>query len=406
MEEKIKIRYPLYLKDFKCVGGSCKDNCCGHWHIYIDKKTFEKYENIQDGEMKKFVNENIFVREKCNTMKTDYGQIRLGHDKICPFLDKSNYCSLQAKLGEEYLSNVCAVFPRVINKINDFYEMSLDVSCIEAAKVLLLKEEGITFEEEEISIGKHFFTFNIDTNSEEVKDTNYKYIKEIREKSIKIIKNRNYGLSERLYMLGSFLEHVRMELCYNYHNVKEFIDKYNKSSFRNEFKRNNENYMLQLSFYRQILERFNEDDEYYSDFFKLKMKEVLFGFRFHEGESLIENSELFIRAYDFCEEHIFKRYSYIFENYLVNHMFKEFFPFSENDIVFDGYVMMLVRFSYIKFILIGQYIYNGEISKGNIVRLIQALSKEIEHSEEHLKNILLYLKEYELDNKRFAEILL
>jgi hypothetical protein len=87
-------------------------------------------------------------------------------------------------------------------------------------------------------------------------------------------------------------------------------------------------------------------------------------------------------------------------------MFKEFFPFSENDIVFDGYIMMLVRFSYIKFILVGQHIYNGEISKEKIMRLIQALSKEIEHNEEYLKNILLYLKEYELDNKRFAEILL
>jgi lysine-N-methylase len=406
VKEIIKMRYPSYLKEFKCIGGTCEDNCCGYWHIYIDKKTFEKYENIQDEEMKKFVNKNIFVREKCNTLKTDYGQIRLGRDKICPFLNNDNYCNLQAKLGEEYLSNVCTGFPRIVNKIDDYYEMSLDVSCMEAAKILLLKEEGIAFVEEESSIGKHFFTFNIDTNSEEVKDTNYKYIKEIREKSIAIIKNRNYSLSERLYMLCYFLEHVRRELCYNYHNVKEFIDKYNRSSFRNEFKRNSENYMLQLSFYRQLLEKFNEYDEEYSDYFKLKIKEVRSAFRFDKAESLIENSELFIKAYDFCEENIFKRYNYIFENYLVNHMFKEFFPFSENDIVFDGYIMMLVRFSYIKFILVGQYIYNGDISKEKIVRLIQALSKEIEHNEEYLKNILLYLKEYELDNKRFMEILL
>lgn len=406
MKENIKMRYPSYIKKFRCVGGSCEDNCCGFWQIHIDKKTFEKYENIQDEDTKKFVNDNIFVREKCNTLKTDYGQIILGSDKICPFLNNENYCSLQVKLGEEYLSNVCAVFPRIINKIDDYYEMSLDVSCIEAARLVLLKEEGISFNEEENSIGKHFFTFHIDTNSEEFKDTNYRYIKEIREKSITIIKNRNYCLSERLYWLGSFLEHVRRELCYNYHNVKESIDKYNGSSFRNGFKRNNENYMLQLSFYRQILEKFSEYDEEYSEYFKSKLKEVRFAFRFDKAESLIENSELFIKAYEYCEENIFERYSYIFENYLVNHMFKEFFPFSENDIAFDGYIMMLIRFSYVKFILVGQYIYNGEISKEKIVRLIQALSKEIEHNEEYLKNILLFLKEYELDNKRFGEILL
>lgn len=406
MNKIIKMRYPSYLKEFKCIGGKCEDNCCGYWHIYIDKKTFEKYENIKNEEMKRFVNENILVREKCNTIKNDYGQIRLGRDKICPFLNNENYCSLQVELGEEYLSNVCTVFPRVINKIDDFYEISLDVSCMEAAKILLLKEEGISFEEEEISIGKHFFTFHIDTNSEKVKDTNYRYIKEIREKSIAIIKNREYSLIQRLYMLGYFLDHVRRELCYNYYNVKEFIDKYNISSFRKEFKRNNENYMLQLSFYRQVLEKFCEYEEEYSDYFKSQIKEIRAAYRLDKAESLIENSELFIKAYEYCEENIIERYSYIFENYLVNHMFKEFFPFSENDIVFDGYIMMLIRFSYIKLILVGQFIYNGEICIEKIVRLIQALSKEIEHNEEYLKNILLYLKEYELDNKRFAEILL
>lgn len=406
MKDKIKMHYPSYIKQFRCVGGSCEDNCCGFWHIHIDKKTFEKYQNIQNEEMKKFVNDNIFVREKCNTLKTDYGQIRLGRDKICPFLNDDNYCNLQDKLGEEYLSSICAVFPRTINKIDDCYEMSLDVSCIEAARLVLLKEEGISFREEENSIGKHFFTFHIDTNSEEFKDTNYIYIKEIREKSITIIKNRNYCLSERLYFLGSFLELVRRVLCYNYHNVKESIEKYNVSLFRNGFKRSNENYLLQLSFYRQVLEKFSEHDEECSDYFNSKLKEVQSAFRFDKAESLIENSELFIKAYEYCEENIIKRYSYIFENYLVNHMFKEFFPFSESDIVFDGYIMMLLRFSYVKFILVGQYIYNGEISKEKIVRLIQALSKEIEHNEMYLKNILLYLKEYELDNNRFAEILL
>lgn len=406
MKENIKMHYPSYVREFKCIGGNCEDNCCEDWEIYIDKKTFEKYENIQDEKMNRYVNENIFIREKCSNIKINYAQIKLKSDKKCPFLDKDKYCSLQSKLGEEYISNVCTNFPRVINKIDDYYEMSLDVSCIEAAKILLLKEAGMDFREEEIPMREHFLTVEINTDSEEVKDTNYKYLKEIRAVSIKIIQNRNYELSERLYMLGHFLENLRRELCYNYHSVKEFINKYNMNSFSNQFKRNKENYMLQLSFYKGILEKFHEFDDYYSDYFNLKIREVISGFRFNEGKSLIENSELYIKAYDFCEENIFKKYSYIFENYLVNHMFKEFFPFSENDIVFDGYIMMLVRLSYIKFILVGQYIYNGEISKEKIVRLIQVLSKEIEHNEKYLKDILLYLKEYELDNKRFAEILL
>ncbi len=68
--------------------------------------------------------------------------------------------------------------------------------------------------------------------------------------------------------------------------------------------------------------------------------------------------------------------------------------------------MMLVRFSYIRFYLVGQYIYNGEISKEKVIKIIQILSKEIEHDEIYLKSVLLYLKKYELDNNRFARILL
>lgn len=84
------------------------------------------------------------------------------------------------------------------------------------------------------------------------------------------------------------------------------------------------------------------------------------------------------------------KYSYIFENYLVNHMFKELFPFSESDVIFDSYIMMLVRFSYIRFYLVGQYLYSGEISKENTqIRSIQSLTK-IEHDKTYLKDILKF----------------
>ena len=58
--------------------------------------------------------------------------------------------------------------------------MSLDVSCFEAAKVLLLKEDGIEFEERDNNLEKHVLIVDIDTNYEEISNTNYKYIKEIR----------------------------------------------------------------------------------------------------------------------------------------------------------------------------------------------------------------------------------
>lgn len=406
MKKNIKIRYPSYFKEFKCIGGKCEDNCCGGWKINIDKNTFNQYKNIKDKKMNKFILKNIFTSDNSKNVKINYGHIKLKSDSKCPFLDKDKYCIIQCKLGEEYLSNVCTTFPRIINKLDDYYEISLDVSCIEAARILLLKKEGIAFEEGLTTLGKYALTVNIDTNSLEINDTNFKYVKEIRAVSIKIIKNRNYELSERLYMLGSFLEVMREELCYNYNNVIQFMNSYNLRYCCNEFKRNKENYLLQLSFYREMLEKLNELKNGKSEYFQAITNEIISGFRFNDGKSLMEKSELYLEAYNRCEENIFQKYSYIFENYLVNYMFGNLFPFSENDIIVDGYIMMLVRFSFIRFYLVGQYIYNGEISKEKIIRAIQTLSKEIEHDEIYLKSVLVYLKKYELDNKRFARILL
>ena len=407
MKENIKMRYPSYLNEFKCLGGNCEDNCCGGWEIHIDKITFEQYENLQDKKMKKYINKNIFIRDKYKNVNLDYGQIKLNYNNKCPFLNRKNECSIQCKLGEDYLSDICTTYPRIINKVDDYYhEMSLDISCIEAARIVLLKEDGIEFEESQKILGKYALSTKINNNDNMFDYSNIKYIKEIRDISIKIIKNRKYELSERLYMLGSFLEITRKELCYNYNNVIEFINSYNIDSFSGEFKRNKTNYMLQLSFYKIMLDKLNGFGNCISNYFKANMKKVILGFRFNEHKSLMENSELYIRAYEICEDKIFQKYNYIFENYLVNHMFKERFPFSESDVIFDDYIMMLVRFSYIRFYLVGQYLYSGEVSKENIIMSIQSSTKEIEHAETYLKDILIYLKENELDNKRFATILL
>lgn len=406
MKEKINMIYPSYLKEFKCTGGSCEDNCCNGWEINIDKTTFDQYSNIKDKKMNNHIIKNIMIKDKCKDASIDYGQIKLKHNNMCPFLSRDKYCTIHSELGEEYLSDVCATYPRIINKVDNYYEISLDVSCIEAARIVFSKEEGIDFEECEGVFGKYALAMKIDTNDPVIKDNNIRYLKEIRNLSIKIIKNRKHSLSERLYMLGSFLEIARKELCYNYNNVNEFINRYDIESFGGEFRRDEINYLLQLSFFRDILEKLGVFNGCKSNYFISRIKEVISGFRFDEHKSLIENSELYLEAYKICEEKIFNKYSYVFENYLVNHMFKELFPFSESDVIINDYIMMLTRFAYIRFYIVGQYLYSGEISKEKVILSIQSLMKEIEHDKSYLKDIRRYIIENELDNRRFAKILL
>ncbi|MBM7833352.1 flagellin lysine-N-methylase [Clostridium sardiniense] len=403
MEKSIKKRYPKYLKEFKCIGGECEDSCCIGWDIDIDKTTFRQYYKVQDKEMKKMFQKNVHNNEYCQSPDVDYGKVKLKGDKRCPFLDEDNYCVIYSKLGEEYLSNVCTSFPRILNKIDGYYEMSLDVSCPEAARILLSKEEGIEFEESEETLGKHIISSEIDTKAKEFKDSPMKYLKEIRDLSIKIIKNRKFDLNKRLYILGEFINELEEELKYNYKDVSKFIKEYDIDSVNDPYDKEEFSYLLQVDFFKKTMKYLNILNEVYSLYFKECTKEVMSGFNFEE-ENINKYSEIYIKAFEDYSEEFINKNSYIFENYLVNFMYNYMFPFSETQSVFDGYIMLLMRYSFIRFYLVGRYLNNKEESKEDVIKFIQVFSKSIGHHRNYLVNLLKYIKEKEFNNIEFVKI--
>lgn len=403
MEKLIRKKYPKYLREFKCIGGECEDSCCIGWDIDIDKITFRQYYKVKDQEMKKMFQKNVHNNEYCQAPDVDYGKVKLKKDKRCPFLDECNYCIIQSNLGEEYLSNVCTSFPRILNKIDGYYEMSLDVSCPEAARLLLLKEEGIEFEENEETLGKHIISSEIDTKSKEFKNLPIKYFKEIRDLSIKIIKNRKFDLNKRLYILGEFINELEEELKYNYENVPRFIKDYDINSVKDPYEKDEFSYLLQVDFFKKTMKYLNILNEVDSLSFKDYTREVMTGFNF-EDDNISKYANIYIEAFEeYSKEYMIKN-SFIFENYLVNFIYNYMFPFSENQSVFDGYIMLLMRYSFIRFYLVGKYIVNKNNSKEDIAKFIQVFSKSIGHHRNYLVNLLKYIKEKEFNNIEFVKI--
>ena len=82
------------------------------------------------------------------------------------------------------------------------------------------------------------------------------------------------------------------------------------------------------------------------------------------------------------------------------------FPFSETDSAFDGYIMLLTRYSFIRFYLVGKFLYNKQDNKENIVGFIQSFSKTVEHHKTYLVDSLDYITKNGLDNTEFAITLL
>ena len=58
-------------------------------------------------------------------------------DGRCPMWRTDGLCRIQAELGHEALCKTCREFPRLTHDYGDFIEMGLELSCPEAARIIL-----------------------------------------------------------------------------------------------------------------------------------------------------------------------------------------------------------------------------------------------------------------------------
>lgn len=148
---------PDYYKDFQCIGGVCKHNCCIGWQVEIDADTADFYRSI-GGEMgKRFSKEVKYGREKA--------VFRMGKDGRCPFLNCDNLCDIISDVGVGGLCQICADHPRFRADFGARIEFGLGMACEEAARLMLTHEEPVRFVvtgdddegEEETEREKRFF---------------------------------------------------------------------------------------------------------------------------------------------------------------------------------------------------------------------------------------------------------
>jgi len=128
----MKVYAPSYYRDFKCIAGGCKHNCCLDWEIDIDSDTLEFYNSFKGDWGSKFRN-NIALTEEPHFILTEEGR--------CPFLNSDNLCEIICQLGENALCNICSDHPRFRN----FYDFGVEIGlglCCEAACDLILNDKS------------------------------------------------------------------------------------------------------------------------------------------------------------------------------------------------------------------------------------------------------------------------
>ena len=390
------ILVPKYMEHFQCIGSSCEDTCCVGWGVPIDKATYKKYKKVKDPELTQKI-ENTISRNRTNPTDHHYASILLSGCQGCGMLSEEGLCEIQLKLGEDYLSTTCAAYPRVTNVINGHYEQSACLSCPEAARLALLNPEPMEFFEIHAKPNEKFSLQTV-SNPESFQSSHIQHhFWGLRIFSIEIMQKRNYSLTNRVLLLGLFMQNVQD--CMSNETISHIpllIEHYRQmvqdGSLRDSLNQIPVEVNAQIQLLRELMElrlHLGTENKRYLDCFQLFLE----GISYNEGSSIEHLAENYQSAYTTYYKPFMENHSYILENYIVNNMYKSTFPFYGGVNVMDNFFSLSLHYSLIKMHLIGLAGYYKEnLNVQHVVTFIQSFSKVVEHNERYLQYAFDYLK--------------
>lgn len=167
-----------YNKDFSCIAGNCKHNCCIGWQIDIDKKTFSSYQALKAIDAR--FNEENFLGQT----------FRLNELSRCPFLDGDNLCHIIKNYGEKALCKTCKIHPRFKTFFTGITETGLGLYCEQACRIILSSKKKMKL-----------VLIKGDEEKSHLSRFERKVLK-FRKKVITILQNRKTSVEYKLFLLN------------------------------------------------------------------------------------------------------------------------------------------------------------------------------------------------------------
>ena len=124
----MKITKPSYYDDFHCIASACPDSCCKEWDVQVDAASAAAYRSLS----------GPLGDDLRRLLKDEDGEaVMTIVDGRCPMWRPDGLCRIQSELGEDALCKTCREFPRLTHDYGDFIERGLELSCPEAARIIL-----------------------------------------------------------------------------------------------------------------------------------------------------------------------------------------------------------------------------------------------------------------------------
>lgn len=169
---------PHYYREFSCVADRCTDTCCAGWEIMIDPASLRKYRKTK----------GPLGNRLHNSVRFDQGSF-VQYGQRCAFLADGGLCDLYSEGGPGMLCKTCRTYPRHVEEFEGVREISLCLSCIEAARIVLGRREPV-----------RFLDFEREGPEEDYGDFDfflYTKLTDARELSLGILQDRSRSLGER-----------------------------------------------------------------------------------------------------------------------------------------------------------------------------------------------------------------
>ncbi len=201
-KQKFQVRtalMPIFYKDFRCLAGACRDNCCGGWEIAFNKKDYLRIKRAARSEELKELLSKGMSRLRKEQIENFYARFEVGADGVCAFQTEEGLCRLQQECGEEALPEVCRMYPRKFFYTSAAKEFALSPSCEGVLAMLWDLPQGIDFWEEPLPT-KDWGTVETDHRLARFAD--------IRSFCIDVLQERSLPFSRRMLLLGVLIQRL------------------------------------------------------------------------------------------------------------------------------------------------------------------------------------------------------
>lgn len=195
---------PAYASRFACIGGDCEDTCCAGCHVPLDRGSFLHYKASLDPVLKPLFAQHVH-RNPASKSDADYGTLDLQEDdaRSCVFLNEQKLCRIFENLGEPALSDTCTYYPRTVLQFGALYQVTLGLSCPEAARLALLERDAFELVTQEQTVSQGYLGI-----SGAKFGLSLEAMEEVRNLLYQVLLSEDTPLSDRLKAIGRFCNHL------------------------------------------------------------------------------------------------------------------------------------------------------------------------------------------------------